>query len=58
MPGRRRCWGDDDGNTLVEALDPAVMVKVPGAPGLVEIADEDGARLSAAVQTLATFEVS
>ncbi|HET9092311.1 MAG TPA: DUF302 domain-containing protein [Acidimicrobiales bacterium] len=43
----------DDDHTLVEAMDPAVMVKVSDAPGLAEVADEARVRLVAALRALA-----
>ncbi len=39
--------------TIVEALDPQVMVGVTGEPGLKEIADEAARRLAAALDALA-----
>jgi uncharacterized protein (DUF302 family) len=48
----------DDGHTLVEAMDPAVMVKVSDAPGLAEVADEARSRLIAALQDLAPAEAA
>jgi len=39
--------------TVVQALDPQVMVQVTGRPELKEIADEATARLRAALHTLA-----
>lgn len=38
--------------TLVQALDPQVMVQVTGRPELKDIADEAAARLRAALDTL------
>ncbi len=43
---------DGDG-TIVEALDPQVMVGVTGEPGLKAIADEAARRLAAALDALA-----
>lgn len=43
-----------DGNrTLVQALDPQVMVSLPALPALQPVADEAGRRLSAALQAVA-----
>ena len=39
----------DGDETLVEALDPDVMVSVPGLPALQPVADEAGERLRAAL---------
>jgi uncharacterized protein (DUF302 family) len=39
--------------TIVEALDPQVMVDVTGRPELKNVADEAGTRLRAALDTLA-----
>ena len=39
--------------TVVEALDPQVMVGVSGEPGLKAVADEAGRRLAAALDALA-----
>jgi uncharacterized protein (DUF302 family) len=44
----------DDGATVVEALDPAVMAAVTGTPGLREAADEAARRIPAALDTLPT----
>jgi uncharacterized protein (DUF302 family) len=41
------------GTTLVHALDPQVMVQVPGQPGLQPIADEAARRIQAALDSLA-----
>jgi len=41
------------GATLVQALDPQVMVEVPGRPELAPIAEEATRRLDAALATLA-----
>jgi uncharacterized protein (DUF302 family) len=41
-----------DGSTLVEALDPAVMVTLTGNPALGTVADEAGRRLAAALAAL------
>lgn len=41
-----------DGVTLVEVLDPQVMVAVPGRDELRPVADEAGRRLSAALTAL------
>jgi len=40
-------------HTLVQALDPQVMVSLPGLPALQPVADEAGRRLSAALQSVA-----
>ncbi len=48
----------DDGHTLVEAMDPEVMVKVSDAPGLAEVAGEARTRLADALQALAAAEVA
>jgi len=42
----------EDGQTLVEAMDPQVMAKVTDAPELAEVAAEAEARLRAALATL------
>lgn len=42
-----------DGRTLVQALDPQVMVAVPEREDLRPIADEAGARIQAALDALA-----
>ncbi|MQA97422.1 MAG: DUF302 domain-containing protein [Streptosporangiales bacterium] len=42
----------DGGSTVVEALDPQVMVSVPGDSRLQPIADEAGRRLRTALQTV------
>ena len=39
--------------TLVQALDPQVMVSVPGRPDLQPVADEATARLAAALEAVA-----
>lgn len=41
----------DDG-TIVEALDPGVMVEVPGLPELQPVAEEAGRRIDAALDAL------
>jgi hypothetical protein len=46
-------YGRDGDRTLVQALDPQVMVRLPGLPALQPVADEAGRRLSAALQTVA-----
>ncbi len=43
----------DTGHTLVSALDPELMVTVPGKPELQPIANDAKARLRAALQSLA-----
>ncbi len=40
-------------NTVVQALDPQVMVTVPGRPELQGVADEAAKRLSAALEAVA-----
>ncbi len=39
--------------TLVQALDPQVMVSLPGLPALQPVADEASKRLAAALQSVA-----
>jgi hypothetical protein len=43
-----------DAATLVEALDPQLMVDVTGQTGLKPVADEAAARLHAALDSLTT----
>ena len=43
----------DGDNTLVQALDPQVMVTLPGRPELQGVADEAAKRLSAALEAVA-----
>jgi uncharacterized protein (DUF302 family) len=43
----------DGDHTLVQALDPQLMVSLPGRPELQPIADEAGRRLAAALQAVA-----
>lgn len=43
----------DGDRTLVQALDPQVMVSLPGRPELQGVADEAAKRLSAALQVVA-----
>ncbi len=43
---------DDTGRTLVSALDPELMVRVPGKPDLQPIADDARARLRAVLDSL------
>lgn len=43
----------DGDRTLVQALDPQVMVSLPGLPALQPVVDEAGRRLSAALQAVA-----
>jgi uncharacterized protein (DUF302 family) len=45
---------DDDGGTLVEALDPQTMVRVSGEPALRPVADEAARRLHNALQVLSS----
>ncbi|MDH6574718.1 DUF302 domain-containing protein [Kitasatospora sp. MAP5-34] len=42
----------EDGRTVVEALDPQVMVQVTGRPELAPVADEAAVRLRAALEAL------
>jgi len=42
----------DDGTTLVQALNPDMMVSMTGNPNLVAVAADAGARLSAALDSL------
>jgi uncharacterized protein (DUF302 family) len=42
----------EDGHTVVEALDPQVMVTVSEQPGLRPVADDAAARLTAALESL------
>ena len=42
------------GSVLVHALDPQVMVAIPGQPGLQDIADDAGARIARAMAALST----
>lgn len=42
----------DGDNTLVQALDPQVMVSLPGRPELQGVADEAAKRLSAALEAV------
>lgn len=44
---------ESEGKVLVHALDPAVMVSIPGRPELQGIADEAGARVARALDSLA-----
>jgi uncharacterized protein (DUF302 family) len=44
---------EEQGRTVVEALDPQVMVQVSEAPGLRVVADEAARRLTAALEALA-----
>jgi uncharacterized protein (DUF302 family) len=41
-----------DGGTVVEAMDPQVMVQVTGNPEMAAVADEAGTRLRAALAAL------
>ncbi len=43
----------DGDATIVQALDPQVMVSLPGRPELQPVADEAAKRLNSALQTLA-----
>ncbi|MHB8508963.1 MAG: hypothetical protein ACYDGR_10010 [Candidatus Dormibacteria bacterium] len=40
------------GKVLVHALDPALMVSIPGRPELQAIADDAAARVTRALETL------
>lgn len=42
-----------DGHTLVQALDPDIMVSLPDRPELQPVADEAGVRLRAALASVA-----
>lgn len=42
----------DDGRSIVQALDPHVMVAVPGLDGLRPVAEEAGKRIQAALDSL------
>ncbi len=42
----------EDGDTLVEALDPQVMVTVSEEPGLEPVAEDAAVRLTAALESL------
>src|SRR6266568_502931 len=42
----------DDDTTIVETLDPQIMVGLTGRPELAPVADEAGARLAAALESL------
>lgn len=46
---------EDDGRTVVTALDPQVMVAVTGLPALQEVADDAAARLGRALAALAAL---
>ena len=48
----------DDAHTLVEAMDPNVMVTATGNTGLVPVAEQARERLTAALETLSTRESS
>jgi uncharacterized protein (DUF302 family) len=43
-----------DGRTVVQALDPAIMVTVPELPALEPVAEEAAARIRAALAVLAS----
>ncbi len=43
----------DGDRTVVQALDPQVMVSLPGLPELQPVADDAGRRLNAALQAVA-----
>jgi uncharacterized protein (DUF302 family) len=45
----------DDDTTLVEALDPRIMVSLTQNDALSDVADEAGRRLTAALETLASL---
>jgi uncharacterized protein (DUF302 family) len=42
----------DAGQTVVQAMNPQIMVSVVGRPGLQAVANEAGARLQAALEAL------
>ncbi|MDH6580532.1 DUF302 domain-containing protein [Kitasatospora sp. MAP5-34] len=42
----------EDGRTVIEALDPEVMVRITGREELAPVADEAAVRLRAALETL------
>ena len=44
--------GAHDEDTIVEALDPAIMVQVPGADAMAEVADEARGRLRDALDRI------
>lgn len=44
---------DAAGTVIVDAMDPQVMVQVADQPGLREVADDAGAKLQAAIDSLA-----
>jgi hypothetical protein len=50
---RRRSMCSSGDTTLVQALDPQVMVSLPGRPELQPVADEAAARLNAALSAVA-----
>lgn len=43
----------EDGRTVVEALDPAMMADVSGVPALAEVADEAARRIQLALDAVA-----
>ncbi|GAA5024744.1 DUF302 domain-containing protein [Kitasatospora paranensis] len=43
-----------DGRTVVEVMDPQLMVRVTGQPALEAVADEAAGRLRAALETLSS----
>ncbi|GAA4835019.1 DUF302 domain-containing protein [Kitasatospora terrestris] len=45
-----------DGRTVVEAMDPQLIVRVAGNPELAAVADEAAARLRAALDALAALD--
>jgi|SRR5579864_580850 len=45
---------ENRGSTIVQALDPQVMVKVPEKPELESVADQAGRAIDAALEQLAT----
>ncbi|EON34135.1 hypothetical protein GTC6_04125 [Gordonia terrae C-6] len=45
---------DNPGSTLIEAMDPGLMVQVSGEPGLEPVARDAAEKLRAAIDTLST----
>jgi uncharacterized protein (DUF302 family) len=43
---------EDDGNVIVDAMDPQIMVQVADEPGLREVADAATTKLKAAIDAL------
>jgi uncharacterized protein (DUF302 family) len=44
---------ESEGRTMVQALDPHILVTIPDKEGLQPIADEAGQRIQAAMEALA-----